>query len=97
MLVVSSLTPPGQHGASALLYFSIVLPTHALEVAMGDERGSIESSDDSCSDPEEQAICFPGGLQSWLPTGYCVIYGAVKVAGLDCSNVREDVEYQPVR
>lgn len=96
MLVVSSLTPPGQHGASAPLCFSLMLPTHALEVAVADERGTIESSNDSCSGPEEQAICFPGGLQSWLPAGYCVSYGVVKVAGLDWSNAHEDADHQTV-
>lgn len=83
--VVSSLTPLGQHGASAPLCFSLVLPTNTLEVAVADEWGTFESSDDSRSGPEEQAICFAGGLQSWLPAGYCVTYGAVKVAVLDCS------------
>ena len=50
---VSSLTPLGQHGASAPLCFSRVLLTNTLEVAVVDEGGTFESSDDSHSGPEE--------------------------------------------
>lgn len=53
MPVTSSLTPPGQHGASAPLCFSLVLPTNTLEVAVEGKRDTFESSDDSHSGPEE--------------------------------------------
>lgn len=91
-----SLTPPGQHGASAPLCVSLVLPTNTLEGAVADERGTSEGGGSSHSGPEEQAICFAGGLQAPLPTGYCVTCGAVKVAGLDCSNVCENIAPQTV-
>lgn len=79
----------------ALLCFSLLLPTHTLEVAVVDDQGTFESSDGSHSGPEEEeAICFAGGRLSVLPAGFCLPCRAVKVPGLHCDNVHENTDHQ---
>lgn len=59
-----------------------MLPTNTLEVEVADEQGTFESSGDGRRGPEEQAMCFAGERQSWLP------HGTAWLTGYESSSLR---------